>query len=196
MKNLAILFAAILYLTGCATSYQPQGFSGGYSETKLGENIFRVSFRGNGYTSRERASDFTLLRSADLALQNGFNYFVVVTSDKATDVSAFTTPTTSHTTGSIYGNSNYAYGSATTTTHGGNTYFVSKPSMMNTIICYKEKPDINGMVFDARFISREIRRKYAMEPRLNKPAIDGAKAGAKAGTQAIEAITEKPQTNR
>jgi hypothetical protein len=156
-----ILLGALV--SGCATHYQKQSFTGGYSETRLGENIFQVSFRGNGYTSRERASDFSLLRSAEVAIENGYRYFVIVESEKYSKVGAYTTPSTSHTTGSAYGYGNYAYGSATTTTYGGQTFIISKPRANNTILCFKEKPDINALVFDAEFVTKSIRDKYGMK---------------------------------
>lgn len=155
-----VLFVAVL--SGCATAYQRESFTGGYSETQLGENIFQVSFRGNGYTSRERASDFSLLRSAEVALENGFRYFVIVESEKGSKVSAHTTPSTSYTTGSAYGYGNYAHGWARTTTYGGETYFISKPRATNTVLCFKEEPEINGLVFDAEFVVKSITQKYGI----------------------------------
>lgn len=162
MKVLLILLLATV-LGGCATSYQKQSFSGGYSETQLGENIFQVSFRGNGYTSRERASDFSLLRSAEITLEKGFRYFVIVESEKNTKVGTYTTPTQSYSTGSAYTSGNYIHGNATTTTYGGQTYMISKPSTTNTIICFKEKPSEGGLVFEAEFVSRSLKEKYAVE---------------------------------
>jgi hypothetical protein len=72
LSFLAVIVLA-LALSGCATPYQKKNPIGGYSETQLGESIFRVSFEGNGYTSRERASDFALLRSAEIAIEMGTN---------------------------------------------------------------------------------------------------------------------------
>jgi hypothetical protein len=161
MRMLSILLAALV-LPGCVTPYQHVGFTGGYSETQLGENIFQVSFRGNGYTSHERTSDFSLLRSAELTLERGFRYFIIVESEKDTKIGTYTTPTRSYTTGSAYGYGNYAYGSATTTTYGGQTYFISKPRATNTILCFKEKPDINGLVFDAEFVVKSVKQKYGI----------------------------------
>ena len=92
MKNLYILLFAVLLIQGCATAYQKSGFAGGYSETQLDENVFRVSFRGNRYTGREKVADFTLLRSAELALENGYQYFAII------DANSYTTD--SYTTGS------------------------------------------------------------------------------------------------
>lgn len=153
------IFLAILFIYGCATPYQGDGFSGGYSETQLDENVFRVSFRGNGYTRRDRVADFTLLRSAELALQNGYKYFVIVEAKSHTTTSTHTTPTTTNTTANVWGTGNYAYGNATSTTTGGQTYNISKPSSSNTIICFKEKPVI-GFSYNASFIYKSLTEKY------------------------------------
>lgn len=51
---------------------------GGYDDLQLAPNIYRVSFRGNGYTGPDRVVDFTLLRAAELSLQNGAKQFVVL----------------------------------------------------------------------------------------------------------------------
>lgn len=161
MKKLIAITFATLILQGCATSYQKTGFTGGYSETQLDENVFNVSFRGNGYTGRERVADFTLLRSAELTLEHGFQYFAIIDANKYTSNSTYTTPTTSHTTGSAYGSGNYAYGSATTTTTGGQTYNISKPGSSNTIVCFKEKPE-TVFTYNANFIYKNIRQKYGI----------------------------------
>jgi hypothetical protein len=155
MQKWIILIIAIFIMSGCATKYQSTGFSGGYSETQLGNNIFNVSFRGNGYTSRERASDFTLLRSAELSLQNGFKYFIITNSEKYTNL--YTTPKSYNTSGNINGSSF----NATTTQSGGITF--RKPSTNNTIVCFKEKPKINGIIYKANFIVKSIKTKYEIK---------------------------------
>jgi hypothetical protein len=161
MKKLILISLAILFLQGCATTYQNDGFSGGYSETQLDENVFKVSFRGNGFTRRDKVADFTLLRSAELAIQNGYNYFVVIDANSYTSTSTHTTPTTTNTSASAYGTGNYAYGNATSTTTGGQTYNISKPSSSNTIICYKEKPSA-GFSYNANFIYKSLAEKYGI----------------------------------
>ncbi|MDD4874317.1 MAG: hypothetical protein PHE15_05015 [Dehalococcoidales bacterium] len=162
MKRVSIFLFMILILAGCATAYQRKSLTGGYSETRLGENIFQISFKGNGYTSRERASDFSLLRSAEVALENEFRYFVIVDSERHTDIGAYTTPSTSHTTGNAYSYGNYTSGAARTTTYGGQTYYFSKPETSNTILCFKKKPDINGIIYDAEFVANSIKTKYGI----------------------------------
>lgn len=155
MKNYIILAIISVIMTGCATAYHKRGLTGGFSETQIGENVFRVTFKGNAYTSRERVSDFTLLRSAELALENGYKYFVIIDSEKYTKKEVYAVPKSSYTTGSAYG--------ATTVTSGGQTFIYSKPSSTNTIICFKEKPKTDGMVYDAEFIVKSIKDKYGIK---------------------------------
>ncbi len=155
MKNLIIISIVALFIQGCATAYQCSGFSGGYSETQLDENVFKVSFRGNGYTGRERVSDFTLLRSAELALDNGYKYFVIIDADSYTSNVTYTAPTT-------YNTYSTGYGSATTYATGGQSYNISKPSSSNTIVCVKEKPS-TGFSYNAEFIYKSITQKYGIK---------------------------------
>ena len=152
-------------LCGCATSYQGDAFTGGYSETQFDENIFNVSFRGNAMTRRDRVADFTLLRCAELTLENGFSYFAVVESNSYTDTSTHTTPTTTNTTGNAYSSGNMIHGNATSTTTGGQTYNTTKPSQTNTIVCFKEKP-ISTFSYNAKFIYKSISEKYGINESL------------------------------
>jgi len=87
---------------------------------------------------------------------------VVVDSAKGSSFSTYTTPSTSQTTGSAYSYGNYAHGSAQTTTYGGQTFLISKPRANSTVLCFKDKPDINGVVFEAVFVTKSIRKKYGI----------------------------------
>ncbi len=83
-KALAATSAIILATTGCAmssTPYQPLGagtrVSGGYSDIRIDETHYRVSFSGNRLTSRERVESYLLFRAAELTLLKGYDYFVI-----------------------------------------------------------------------------------------------------------------------
>jgi hypothetical protein len=149
--------AMALAVAGCATAYQSRSLTGGYSETQLGENTFEVSFKGNGYTSPERASDLALLRSAEVAAEHSFPYFIIVSSDNGTQHSAFTTPATTTGSATVVGNTVFGR----TTTIGGQTYFISKPSTRNIIVGLTEKP--SGFSYDTGFVIRSLRRKYNLQ---------------------------------
>ncbi len=63
------------------TPYQPAAQSSrhvGYSETQIDANRLRVSFTGVSGASRESVETSLLYRAADLTLERGFDYFIVV----------------------------------------------------------------------------------------------------------------------
>lgn len=151
MANLLPVLLVTVLLSGCATPYQRQGFLiAGYSETQLAGNVFQVSFQGNQNTGRERASDFALLRSAEVTAEHGFRYFIVVESVKDSS------------TNTMYGNGNPAYGLARTSTYGNQTFVIQKPRPTNTILCFKEKPDIVDQIFEAEFVKTSLKQKYGI----------------------------------
>ena len=162
MRKLVTIILAIL-VSGCATAYQSAGFSGGYRDTQLDTNVFRVSFEGNGYTRPDRAEDLALLRSAEITLDNGFSHFAIIDERSREKLSTFASPTQSYTTANATAFGNTAYGTAHTTTYGGSTFLVSKPSTTNTIVCFNGKPDIQAFVYDAQFICQSLGQKYSVE---------------------------------
>lgn len=160
-KIAAVIFT--LALTACATGYQSSGLTGGFSETQLDQNVFRVSFQGNAFTRPERAEEMTLLRSAELALKNGYSHFVIVSNSASSREGNYTAPTQSYTTANVTGMGNTALGTANTTTSGGMAYRISKPSTTNTIMCFKGRPsDAQGMVYDANFVFNSLGGKYGV----------------------------------
>ncbi len=101
-----------------------------------------------------------LLRSADLALMNGFKFFALSDARTQTHVRAYTAPIVANTTTRAYGVGNQAYANSVTQFSGGNTTFTSRPSAVNTVVMFKEKPDLNTMIFDAAFICQSLGKKY------------------------------------
>ena len=160
MKNYLLLIVFSLFCFSCATAYQPLSFSGGYSSTMLDKNIFKVSFQGNGDTSKERAEDFALLRSSEITLENGFSYFLILDKDVSMSYGSFTTPANTTTTGNLYNYGGVSSFQANSYTTGGQTFLISKPSTTNLIACFKEKPKEKGLIYDAYFIKDSIKQKY------------------------------------
>jgi hypothetical protein len=170
--KIATLLAITALLAACATPYQSQGMTGGYSETQLDINVFKVSFRGNGFTNSDRATDLTLMRSAEISLQRGFRYFVIVDSQQLQSISTHTTPNTFTTNinSTTIGNSNRVgnsinhtsntSGTATTTQSGGETYIISKPRTANTIVCFEQKPE--GFSYNAELVLSSLKQKYGI----------------------------------
>jgi hypothetical protein len=154
----SLIVVVAFSLGACATQYQPQGATGGFTETQLDRNVFRVSFGANAYTSAQQAEEMALLRSAELALKNGFTHFVITEGKSSAEYSTSTTPTYSDTTVSSRRGKAYA----STTTYGGETRVSAWPTTTNTITCFKGKPNVSGLVYDARFVFNSLAKKYGV----------------------------------
>ncbi|NVJ49618.1 MAG: hypothetical protein HWE11_04475 [Gammaproteobacteria bacterium] len=150
-----VVILVSLQLLGCATQYQPMNiWSVGYSETQLGENIYKVSFQGNDPSEKVRIEDFTLLRCAELALEKGASWFIIIGSGYSENVSSYTAPVTTTT---ITSPSGYPV----TTTSGGQTYISATPTSSNTIVLLKDKPA--GFSYEAAFVVKSIKEKYKIK---------------------------------
>lgn len=155
------LTAVAVALIGCSTPYQSYGLRGGFEETQLAPNAWRVSFTGNGFTGSEEAQNYVLLRSAELALATGYSYFGVASgSANMNPLGTYTAPSTTTTTGSanLYGGR--VYGSATSVNYGGMTAAFAYPTANNLVVMFKDRPDTNALIFDAAFICRSVGAKY------------------------------------
>ena len=131
------LVLLLLLLTACAKPLQPDNYGDLISSTQVDQDTFQVSSPGSADSEDERSIDLSLLRSAEIALENGFNYFVIVKSD---------------------GLENSAYEA---TTYGDESYAHSDPGTTNTIVCFKEKPQ--GFAYVALFVKASLRAKYNLD---------------------------------
>ncbi len=74
--------AGLLAACATATPYQPTETAGyGFREQRIEDNRVRITFRGNTLTDRETVETYLLYRAAEVTLQSGKDYFVVVTRD-------------------------------------------------------------------------------------------------------------------
>ena len=85
MKRLVGAFA-LLALAACATAptrYVPAASATdmGYREQRLEQERYRVSFRANSDLKGPQVEDMALRRAAELTLQNGYQWFQVVSRD-------------------------------------------------------------------------------------------------------------------
>ena len=77
------MFLSVL-LISCTTGYRTLNDSSGYWDERIepSSNKFTIGYDGNKWHSnpvnqKERVMDLALLRSAEVALENGFKYFIV-----------------------------------------------------------------------------------------------------------------------
>jgi len=86
MNRVLLAAAAALSLAACATApthYQPAtGPSAvGYSELRIEPDRYRIMFQGGPGAPAAQVQDYALLRAADLALAQGYDWFRVVQRD-------------------------------------------------------------------------------------------------------------------
>jgi len=77
--NVLSLMLFVLVMQGCATGYRPKGMFGGYENKLVGENLYEVRFYRNQHTSADRTQKFLLYRCAEVALENNFDSFIIIT---------------------------------------------------------------------------------------------------------------------
>ena len=87
LKPVLLAVTAALALSACvtATPYGPagQGSRYGYSDMRVDDSHFRVSFAGNSVTTRDQVEMALLLRAAEVTLESGHDWFATV--NRATD---------------------------------------------------------------------------------------------------------------
>lgn len=160
MKRIFVVLFAAIAMIGCSTQYQPEGFTGGFNDTQLSKDVFRISFTGNGYTSSDKVGDFVLLRAAELSMKNGYRYFAVIDGKETAAHSSYTTPTTYQTYGHVNNYGDTMSYSGTTYARGGQTFDATRHK--NTIIIKCLVDDKQGG-YSAEFISKNIKAKYKIK---------------------------------
>lgn len=85
MKILYVLGASVCLVACAATgpaAYGPADAKGfGYEETRIENDRYRVVYGGSGGMPPELVEDYALRRAAELALDNGYDWFRVVGRD-------------------------------------------------------------------------------------------------------------------
>jgi len=94
----AIALGMLSAVSACMTAtpyqaYEPEltaGVHGGFSEQRIAPDRYRVRFHGNELTSRDRVEGYMLYRAAELAVQNGYDWFTII--DRHTEHDVQTMP--------------------------------------------------------------------------------------------------------
>ena len=93
--NTIFVICLTILLVSCSTGYRPLNDSGGYWDERIEStsNRFKIGYDGNKWHSdpanrKERVIDLALLRSAEVALENGFKYFIISDSQAYTETTS------------------------------------------------------------------------------------------------------------
>lgn len=77
----SLIIFALLVLVNCATTYGPKKLAGGYSEEKINDLVFQVTFEGNQYSTVDQIRTYLTYRCAEVTLENGFTHFMIIRDD-------------------------------------------------------------------------------------------------------------------
>ena len=144
INRLTVAALLTLLLNACATPLQPDNYLERIAATRLDLHRFVVGEPADSTDTDETTIDLTLLRSAEIALQHGFPYFVIVDPD-ARDDSA----------GSLQA------APVEISEYAGKRYRHVEPGASNTIICFENKP--TGDAYVALFVKASLRNRYGLD---------------------------------
>ncbi|MDZ4076880.1 MULTISPECIES: CC0125/CC1285 family lipoprotein [Hydrocarboniphaga] len=153
----ALTTSLALALAACATAtpYQPVGKSGsGYAEQRLESNRYKITFAGNSITPRQTVENYLLYRSAEVTLQNGYDYFVLA--DNNTDSQTSYSQTFGGGFGSYYwgpwGGPGWGWGGSTGTSIPRTEY----QAQANILVFKGEKPANDPKAFNAHEVKANL----------------------------------------
>lgn len=130
----AFVLVFVFLLPGCGPALQPDNYADRIAVRELGDDRFAIDYRGAD--RGERAIDLVLLRSAEVALQNGFNYFIVIDAEGTDDGQQF----------NLYEDE---------------TYRLASPGLRNTIVCFQKQP--SAFAYVALFVKASLRNRYGLD---------------------------------
>src|SRR5690606_25218743 len=97
---------------------------------------------------------------SELMIQRNCKNFQVLNSNQYISKNYSVSPQTSTTNANAYAFGNYAYGSATTTSHGGNAYETSRASSSLDVQCVSAEANPGTGIFDSQFMNNSLKEKY------------------------------------
>jgi len=157
-----LALSLVLAISGCASPYQEIGYGGGYYHQRITEDIYKVGFRGNGFTGFEQTRDFAFLRSAEICAQLGYTHFVIEGQEEKSKETTIDMGSTSYTSGSAYGYGDSISYYGTTNTYN-NEMSVTKPRIELVARYFDGKPSGRYLeIFEAKLVIGELKEKYGL----------------------------------
>jgi hypothetical protein len=166
VKYFALL--SFLALASCATGYQPESISGGFSDHMTAPDEAVITYHGNDYTSAERVITLTFLRCADVTLEHGYRYFIGVSMVDLSSNSPFAPSGSASITDNATEYGNYAAINATPSVAPSQSLRIYKPAVSIRIKMSNDENSLlplGGVIGgeqarpqDANILSRSLRQ--------------------------------------
>lgn len=157
MKRLILPALAVLSLSGCATEpthFQPAGGRGGvgFSEMRIEPGRYRVTFQGGPGAPAAQVEDYALLRAANLAIAEGYDWFRVT--ERMTRQNGYSGSSLSVGVGGM----SFGRHSATAVGVGTGVPLGGGPALVATleVLMGKGPKPADGDIYDARGVQRSI----------------------------------------
>ena len=158
MKHLILPVLAALSLAACATAptvFQPAGPRGGvgFSEMRIEPGRYRVTFQGGPGAPPAQVQDYALLRAADLAVAEGYDWFRVT--ERVTRQNGYSGSSLSV----GVGGASFGRHSATGVGVGTGIPLGGGPALVTSleVLMGKGPKPADGDVYDAKGVQRSIR---------------------------------------
>lgn len=152
---LTLASLVVLGLAACvtATPYQPMVKGEGYAEQKIESNRYKIRFAGNSSTPKQTVENYLLYRSAEVAIANGYDYFVLTERD--TDKETRYTQTN---TGYGYGGGWWGWYPRSSVGVGVGTAIPSTEyeAQADILVFKGKKPEADAKAYDAREVKQNL----------------------------------------
>jgi hypothetical protein len=73
MKKI-LIFVLVVPLVGCATGYHKYSWTGGYQDKAVGENLYELTYQGNGTTSHATVEQYWHMRAKELCKNGEYDF--------------------------------------------------------------------------------------------------------------------------
>lgn len=161
MQRAFLAASLILLLAACAqpTPYQPARDGYGFTEQRIEDNRYRITFHGNSVTSQQVVEDYMLYRAAELTREKDYDYFEIA--DKETDkdtryLATYIDPFPPAYYG-YYGRRFYPYPAGPSIQTGSYRPIVQYTVQANIVLYRGKKPPDNVEAYDARDVIERLR---------------------------------------
>ena len=154
--GVAVMLLVALAACAAPTPYQPADGGYGFSEQRLEDNRYRITFAGNAETARETVQNYLLFRAAEITLETGHDYFTIVNQDVERSTRYFGTVDPLFASGRLLTRDADRFGSigyGTYTAHGVDSY----AAFADVLVHEGEKPAGDVNAYDARDVIEQLR---------------------------------------